>query len=91
MNLPYFQEKMIKENPIKIGEEEKLEKEANQEILLHSPGLLTAHNRLSTGLSTTLNREEAQIRFSTGTNACRYGPVDSPLRPVDSQKPKIGF
>ena len=55
---------MVKEDPIKIVEKEH-EKEASQETMWP-----TAHKELWTGMSTTLNREEAQIRFSTGIKAC---------------------
>jgi len=50
---------MVKEDSIKIGEEEELEKE------------LQKNSWWSTGLSTAHNREEARLRFSTSSRHCR--------------------
>ena len=76
---------MIKEDPIKLKKKEELRKEANQETVWQSTSLSTAHKGLSTGLSTALNREATQFRFSTGFQAYRQGPVDNPNWPVDNQ------
>jgi len=90
--LSYFQEEIIvKEDLIKIGEEE-LEKEANQVTVWQSTSMSTTYKGLSTGLSTVLNREEniTQI-FLQAVEDCRHKIVDSRSEHVNNRSPRIGF
>ena len=76
MKLSCFQEEMIvKENPIKIGEEN-FGKETYQRKIMW----------WLTGMSNTFKRKETRLTFSIGSRQCRQS-----LEPVDSQKPRIGF
>ena len=68
---------MVKEDPTKIGEEEKIGKEADQETVGHS-----------TCPSTALNREAIQFKFLIGLQVCQQGPNDSPSWPITAIKPK---
>ena len=60
---------MVKKDPIKIREEKKFEKKADQENSM----VIDKHvnRRRSIGVSTALNKEETWLRFLTGSRCCR--------------------